>query len=312
MRLLDRYDAIICDLDGVVYRGEPAVPHAVHALGAAGIPIQFATNNASRPPEAVGDHLRRLGLDITDAAVATSSQAAAWLLAQHLRPGARVLPVGGPGVAQALVDAGFVTVSSPDEKPEAVVQGYGPNVTAADLADAAYAVQRGALWLATNTDHTLPTAAGYAPGNGALVLAVGAAVGRGPDLVAGKPDEPLYLMCADRLGVDPARVLAIGDRLETDIEGAQRAGMDSLLVLTGVHGVRDALSAPPELRPTWVAPDLRALDADMGELEPVSAALREEWQRRDRVPEDADREAPLPEVLAALDDVAPNGAAHSE
>lgn len=312
MRLLDRYDAIICDLDGVVYRGEPAVPHAVHALGAAGIPIQFATNNASRPPEAVGDHLRRLGLDITDAAVATSSQAAAWLLAQHLRPGARVLPVGGPGVAQALVDAGFVTVSSPDEKPEAVVQGYGPNVTAADLADAAYAVQRGALWLATNTDHTLPTAAGYAPGNGALVLAVGAAVGRGPDLVAGKPDEPLYLMCADRLGVDPARVLAIGDRLETDIEGAQRAGMDSLLVLTGVHGVRDALSAPPELRPTWVAPDLRALDADMGELEPVSAALREEWQRRDRVPEDADREAPLPEVLAALDDVAPNGAARSE
>lgn len=312
MRLLDRYDAIICDLDGVVYRGEPAVPHAVHALGAAGIPIQFATNNASRPPEAVGDHLRRLGLDITDAAVATSSQAAAWLLAQHLRPGARVLPVGGPGVAQALVDAGFVTVSSPDEKPEAVVQGYGPNVTAADLADAAYAVQRGALWLATNTDHTLPTAAGYAPGNGALVLAVGAAVGRGPDLVAGKPDEPLYLMCADRLGVDPARVLAIGDRLETDIEGAQRAGMDSLLVLTGVHGVRDALSAPPELRPTWVAPDLRALDADMGELEPVSAALREEWQRRDRVPENADREAPLPEVLAALDDVAPNGAARSE
>lgn len=312
MRLLDRYDAIICDLDGVVYRGEAAVPHAVHALGAAGIPIQFATNNASRPPEAVGDHLRRLGLDITDAAVATSSQAAAWLLAQHLRPGARVLPVGGPGVAQALVDAGFVTVSSPDEKPEAVVQGYGPNVTAADLADAAYAVQRGALWLATNTDHTLPTAAGYAPGNGALVLAVGAAVGRGPDLVAGKPDEPLYLMCADRLGVDPARVLAIGDRLETDIEGAQRAGMDSLLVLTGVHGVRDALSAPPELRPTWVAPDLRALDADMGELEPVSAALREEWQRRDRVPEDADREAPLPEVLAALDDVAPNGAARSE
>lgn len=312
MRLLDRYDAIICDLDGVVYRGEPAVPHAVHALGAAGIPIQFATNNASRPPEAVGDHLRRLGLDITDAAVATSSQAAAWLLAQHLRPGARVLPVGGPGVAQALVDAGFVTVSSPDEKPEAVVQGYGPNVTAADLADAAYAVQRGALWLATNTDHTLPTAAGYAPGNGALVLAVGAAVGRGPDLVAGKPDEPLYLMCADRLGVDPARVLAIGDRLETDIEGAQRAGMDSLLVLTGVHGVRDALSAPPELRPTWVAPDLRALDADMGELEPVSAALREEWQRRDRVPEDADRDAPLPEVLAALDDVAPNGAARSE
>lgn len=302
MRLLDRYDALIVDLDGVVYRGDPAVPHAVEALSRAGIPMQFATNNASRPPSAVGEHLRRIGLTIDDTDVATSSQAAAWVLTRHLADGARVLAIGGPGVAEALRERGFVPVTSAAEDPVAVVQGYGPAVTADDLAQAAYAVQGGALWLATNTDHTLPTASGFAPGNGALVLAVGAAVGRGPELVAGKPDEPLYLMCAERLGVDPARILAIGDRLETDIEGATAAGMDSLLVLTGVHGVRDAVAARAAARPTWVARDLRALAADEQELAAAADALREEWAVRDRAPAGAEMTRPLPEGLAALSD----------
>ena len=302
MRLVDRYDAIVCDLDGVVYRGDPAVPYAVEALSAAGIPIQYATNNASRPPSAVGEHLRRLGLSLEDSSVATSSQAAAWLLTKHVAAGASVLAIGGVGVAEALRERGYVPVTSVSDEPAAVVQGYGGDVTADDLAQAAYAVQRGALWLATNTDHTLPTDAGYAPGNGALVLAVGAAVGRGPDLVAGKPDEPLYLMCAERLGVEPARVLAIGDRLETDIEGAHHAGMDSLLVLSGVHGVRDAVAAAPEARPTWIAPDLRGLLEDVERLEPASAALRSEWAVRDGAPGDPDGSRPLPPELAALSD----------
>lgn len=300
MRLVDRYDAIVCDLDGVVYRGDPAVPHAVESLSAAGIPMQFATNNASRPPRQVADHLRRLGLDITDDSVATSSQAAAWVLTRHLDPGAAVLAIGGEGVADALRERGFVPVTSVDDHPLAVVQGYGPDVSATDLAQAAYAVQRGALWMATNTDHTLPTADGYAPGNGALVLAVGAAVGRGPELVAGKPDEPLYLMCAERLGVEPNRVLAIGDRLETDIEGAHQAGMDSLLVLTGVHGVHDALAAPVQARPTWVAADLRALLTEVDDLESISELMRSEWELRDQGQIDPDRVRTLPEELAAL------------
>lgn len=301
MRLVDRYDAIVCDLDGVVYRGDPAVPYAVESLTAAGIPIQYATNNASRPPSAVGDHLRRLGLAVDDSSVATSSQAAAWLLTRHVEVGAAVLAVGGDGVAEALRERGYIPVFSAADDPAAVVQGYGSDVTADDLAQAAYAVQQGALWLATNTDHTLPTDSGFAPGNGALVLAVGAAVGRGPDLVAGKPDEPLYLMCAERLGVAPERVLAIGDRLETDIEGAHHAGMDSLLVLSGVHGVLDAVSAPPERRPTWIAPDLRALREEVESLEPAAAALRQEWARRDSS-STTDVNAPLPEGLAALTD----------
>lgn len=300
MRLVDRYDALIVDLDGVVYRGDPAVGHAVESLSAAGIPIQFATNNASRPPMAVGNHLRRLGLPIGDSSVATSSQAAAWVLTRHLQPGARVLAIGGAGVSDALRERGFEPVTSAVDHPAAVVQGYGPAVTAEDLAQAAYAVQGGALWLATNTDRTLPTASGFAPGNGALVLAVGAAVGRRPDLVAGKPDEPLYLLCADRLAVEPRRILAIGDRLETDIQGATAAGMDSLLVLTGVHGVQDAVAARAEARPTWIAPDLRALLADEQELEPAMTALREEWSVRDGLPEGEDVARPVPPALARL------------
>ncbi|KGN42524.1 hydrolase [Knoellia aerolata DSM 18566] len=300
--MVDRYDALIVDLDGVVYRGDPAVPHAVEELSTAGLPVQFATNNASRPPSEVGDHLRRLGLAVDDTSVATSSQAAAWVLTRHVAVGARVLAIGGPGVSDALREQGFVPVTSAADQPAAVVQGYGPAVTADDLAQAAYAVQGGALWLATNTDHTLPTAAGFAPGNGALVLAVGAAVGRGPELVAGKPDEPLYLLCAERLGVDPSRILAIGDRLETDIEGATAAGMDSLLVLTGVHGVRDALTARRAARPTWIAADLRALSADERDLEPAAKALREEWAVRDDAPAGADISRAMPPVLASLSD----------
>lgn len=302
MRLVDRYDAIVCDLDGVVYRGDPAVEHAVEALSSVGVPIQFATNNASRRPEHVADHLRRLGLEISDDSVATSSQAAAWVLTRHVDRGAPVLAIGGEGVADALRESGYVPVTSVEDDPAAVVQGYGPDVRAKDLAQAAYAVQRGALWLATNTDQTLPTADGYAPGNGALVGAVRAAVGREPDLIAGKPGEPLYLMCAERLGVAPNRVLAIGDRLETDIEGAHRAGMDSLLVLTGVHGVADAAAAPAMARPTWIARDLRALLVEVEELERTAQLLRAEWELRDASGAAGDVARALPRELAALGD----------
>ncbi len=146
-----------------------------------------------------------------------------------------------------------------------MLQGYGPAVTASDLAEAAYAVQAGATWVATNTDGTLPTDRGVAPGNGSLVAAVERAVGTPPHLVAGKPAPPLYLLCAQRLDLPAGRLLAVGDRLDTDIEGAVAAGMDSLLVLTGVDDLRACLEAPAHRRPTWVAPDLRALLADPDE-----------------------------------------------
>jgi glycerol-1-phosphatase len=280
--LAGRYAAVVCDLDGVVYRGPAAVAHAVEALSSLSVPVVYATNNASRPPAEVAAHLVELGLAAVAHDVVTSSQAAAWLLGRDDTPrGAPVLAVGGAGVAAALEEAGFVAVRRVADSPSdvvAVVQGYGPDVTAADLAEAAYVIEAGGRWVATNTDATLPTDRGVAPGNGSLVGAVARAVGKDPDLVAGKPHPPLYLLAADRLDVPADRVLAVGDRLDTDIEGAVRAGADSLLVLTGVDDLEAALDAPAERRPTYVTPDLRWLhdDPDAGEasVARLAAAVR--------------------------------------
>ncbi|NHN55055.1 HAD-IIA family hydrolase [Calidifontibacter sp. DB0510] len=265
--LLASYDGLVCDLDGVVYRGPDPVPHAVESLDNArtqGVPTIYATNNASRPPAAVAAHLRELGLTLTDDEVINSSVAGAEYLRTQLTDGATVLAVGGVGVAEALRHNGFEpltpaqTIEGGRPKLAAVLQGYGPEVTATDLAEAAYAIQSGARWVATNSDLTLPTAVGTAPGNGSLVAAVRNAVTVDPEVV-GKPGPLMYRLAADRLGTTPARTLGIGDRLETDVAGASAAGMSCLHVLTGVHGPRDLVAATADLRPRYVAEDLRAL-----------------------------------------------------
>ncbi len=259
-----RYQALVCDLDGVVYRGKAAVPYAVDQLNAFPGRIMYATNNASRPPTVVADQLRALGLDCQDSDVVTSSQAGAWLLTQRLGHGAPVLAVGGPGVAIALAEVGLKPVVPTDAvgaEIEAVLQGYGPAVSASDLAEAAYAVAAGALWVATNLDTTLPTERGLAPGGGSLIQAVSLAVGRAPDLVAGKPRSPIYELALARLGLNANQALAVGDRLDTDIEGAVATGMDSLFVQTGVDSEAAARSAPAHQAPTYVAADLRFLES---------------------------------------------------
>lgn len=250
-------EALVCDLDGVVYRGPAAVPHAVEVLRVISVPVIYATNNASRTPGEVAAHLCRLGLDVAPEQVVTSAQAgAASLAARH--PGARVLAVGGDGVRLALEESGLVPVASAD-RVEAVLQGYGPAVCAADLAEAAYAVAAGAWWVATNTDATIPTERGTAPGNGALVDAVERTVGRSPDRVVGKPHRDIYLLAMERLGLPAQRILAVGDRLDTDIEGATTAGLPSALVLTGVDSRDRAEEAPRCRRPSVVIDDLRGL-----------------------------------------------------
>ena len=252
------HDLLLLDLDGVVYVGAGAVPGAVQALEAAvaaGAVTGFATNNASRTPAEVAAHLRSLGVAASDPDVTTSSQAAAALVRERLGDGARVLPVGGPGVRAALLEAGLLPVAS-HEEPQAVVQGFGRELRWADLADAAAAVRAGALWVATNTDLTLPTERGPAPGNGSLVAAVRNAVDVDP-LVAGKPEPGLFLAAAVRAGARSP--LVVGDRLDTDIAGARRAEMVGLLVLTGLTSPRQLVAAPPEHRPDHVSADLSGL-----------------------------------------------------
>lgn len=260
-RPVDTVDAVVCDLDGVVITGSAAVEHAVPALAGLPVPVVFATNNASRTPEQVGDHLRSLGVQVTDGAIITSSVAAARELSTQLPAGAPVLAVGGEGVSAALRAVGLAP-RGPEGGGEvaAVVQGYGPQVTAADLAAVAAAIRSGARWIATNDDLTLPTADGPAPGNGSLVQAVRNTVTVDPE-VMGKPHPPIYALAAAAVGATPERTLAVGDRLETDIAGACATGMPSALVLTGVHGPADAAAAPPRHRPTHVLPDLRGLTA---------------------------------------------------
>lgn len=218
--------------------------------------ITFVTNNASRTPHAVADHVRRLGVPAEAAEVATSAQAAARLIAERVPARSAVLVVGGMGLRQAVRARALRPVTTAAQRPVAVVQGYDPGLGYDDLAEATLAVRAGALYVAANADVTLPTARGILPGNGAFVQAVRAATGSDP-LVAGKPEPSLYDEATSRAGA--VRPLMVGDRLETDIEGAVHAGVDSLLVLTGVTGPLDLVLAPPSRRPTYVAADLGGL-----------------------------------------------------
>ena len=277
--LAQQHDVALLDLDGVVYAGAAAVPHAVPSLRAAasaGMRLAYVTNNASRAPEVVADHLRGLGLSASPGDVVTSAQAGARLLAALVPVGSKVLAVGGPGLVAALAERGLHAVGSADDAPAAVIQGFDPGVGWPLLAEAAYALADGLPWVATNTDLTIPTGRGTAPGNGTLVAVLATTTGRTP-VVAGKPEPPLMQESVERTGAH--RPLVVGDRLDTDIEGADRSGLPSLLVLTGVTDVLGLLAAPPGRRPTHVGVDLRALlEPGTGPLLSQAAASAGGWR----------------------------------
>lgn len=257
--LAEAYDLALLDLDGVVYIGPDAVPGAAEALAAAragGLRLVYVTNNASRPAATVAEHLTALGVPVAEDDVMTSAQAAAAVLAQRFPPGSAVLVVGGEGLRSALRAEGLTPVGSVDDGPVAVVQGFSPDLGWALLAEGSRAVRSGLPWMATNLDKTFPTPHGPAPGNGALVEAVVTATGIRPE-VAGKPQPVLFQQAARRYG--SSRPLVVGDRLDTDLEGARAAGMDGLMVLTGVNGARDVLVEQPHRRPGYLAADLTGL-----------------------------------------------------
>jgi HAD superfamily hydrolase (TIGR01450 family) len=258
--LVDGYDLVVFDLDGVIYLGDQPIPRAAYAVGqlrAAGKPVAYLTNNASRRAAEVAALLTSLGVAATGEEVVTSAVAAAHMLSARFAPASPVLVVGAPALAADVADAGLTVVAEAVARPAAVVQGYGPQVGWAQLAEACVAVRAGALWVATNADRTLPSPRGPLPGNGALVAALATALGRQPDVVVGKPQPSLFEQAVRQRG--GRRPLVVGDRLDTDIEGARRSGMDSLLVLTGVSQPADLLAAPEHQRPTYVATDLNGL-----------------------------------------------------
>ena len=253
------YDVALLDLDGVVYLGDAAVPGAPQALAKAadaGMRLAYVTNNSSRTPSAIAAQIASFGVPATSADVVTSAQAAATLLAGRLEPGSAVLVVGGNGLRAAARERGFRPVTTALERPAAVVQGFAPGIDYSLLCEGALAVQDGAWFVASNGDATMPTGRGRQPGNGALSQVIVYAAGKQP-VVAGKPEPPLHEEAVARTGA--RHPLVVGDRLDTDIEGAVRAGAPSLLVLTGVTRPEDAVLAPPGQRPTYLAADLSGL-----------------------------------------------------
>jgi len=253
------YDLAALDLDGVVYVGDRAVPGAVAALDAArehGMRIAFITNNAARPPGVVAAHLRELGVRAEDSDVVTSAQAAARLLAEQVPAGSRVFVIGGPGLHVALDERGLVGVTSPDDDPVAVIQGYGPDMPWRQVISGSILVKEGLPWVASNTDLTVPTGRGPGPGNGTLVELVAQFAGREPQ-VAGKPQRALFDETLARTTGN--RPLVVGDRVDTDIDGARNVGWDSLLVMTGVTGIADLARLDSSSRPSYIGADLGCL-----------------------------------------------------
>ena len=261
--LAQQHDCLVLDLDGTVFRGREPTPGAVETLAAVESRILFVTNNASRSAGQVAEHLRELGFAAEPRDVVTSAQSAARLLAEQLPQGVNVLVIGTDSLAAEVSGVGLVPVRQWSEAPVAVVQGHSPDTGWSNLAEAALAIRSGVLWIAANVDKTLPSERGLLPGNGSMVAALRTATDRDPQ-VAGKPS-PVLMADALSRG-DFHTPLVVGDRLDTDIEGANAAQLPSLMVLCGVSTARDAIWAIPQQRPDYLAEDLRALTADADTL----------------------------------------------
>ena len=264
---IDADDVALFDLDGVLYLGPDAVagaPEGVAAVHGRGVRTLYVTNNAAPTERAIAERLSTLGFPVALEDVVTSPQATEEVLRDRLPAGARVLVVGTSNLVDHVLAAGMVPVATSDAAPDAVVMGYDPHLAWADLDEASLAIQRGALWFATNPDLTRPTNRGIVPGLGAMLHAVSLATERSPDVVVGKPHRPLMDEALRRSG--GGRAVFVGDRIDTDMLGAHAVGIDSFLVFTGSSGVRHLLEAAPEGRPTAIGWDVGSL------LEPPRSA----------------------------------------
>ncbi|HMF04176.1 MAG TPA: HAD-IIA family hydrolase [Acidimicrobiia bacterium] len=249
---------VCCDLDGVVWRGDEPIPGAgaaISELRKAGFRVVFVSNNSSQPLQEVVAKLGVAGAPASTEDVITSAVSAATLLASALDPDAPVLACAGPGVVEALEDAGLRPVTRPPAT--AVVVGLHRGFDFDELDRASAAVRAGARFVATNLDATYPVPGGMIPGSGAIAAAVATAAGRAPE-VAGKPERPMADLIRKRFG---SRGVVVGDRPSTD--GALAVALDwpFALVLSGVtqRDARPGGEAIPEPPPPFVAADLAAL-----------------------------------------------------
>jgi len=268
------FDAIGFDLDGVVYRGPvavPGAPEAINELRRQGARLGYVTNNAQRAPRLIAEQLMSFGIECSADDIVTSAQATAHLMSDELSPGAEILIVGSSALGDEIAAVGLKPTFVRSDETAAIIVGFEPGLTWDKLNDACYAVQAGAKYYACNDDLTRPTDKGIAVGTGAILLAMRQALNLDPTM-GGKPARPLLDEARRRLGA--RRPLFVGDRLDTDIEGASKAGWASLFVLSGAHDLFDLLAAPPAQRPDYLAADVTGL------LEPARAAVavKDGWQ----------------------------------
>jgi HAD superfamily hydrolase (TIGR01457 family) len=257
--LADRYDALLLDLDGVLFRGAetvPGGPETLTTLRASGRRIAFVTNNSARTPEQVADTLGGHGYEAHPDEVVTSALATADLLAE--RGATEAYVIGEEGIRRALTDAGVQVMDGEPATAGYVVVGWDREATYAKLRTASLLVERGARLVATNADASYPAQDGFWPGAGALLAAITTTTGAEPEIV-GKPHPPLYLAALQRVGGD--RPLVVGDRLETDIAGAAALGWDSLLVFSGATST--AMADASAIRPTYAGADVASLLTDL-------------------------------------------------
>lgn len=248
---------LLIDMDGVLWRGSkylPGVKDFFATLRSRNLPFQMVTNNATASPASTVGRLSALEVDISESEVLTSAYATAQYLRSVLYEGASVFAIGEDAVLDALKQAGFQIQNEPDSV-QAVIVGFDREISWKKLAQAAFAIQSGALFIGTNPDVSFPTERGQAPGNGAFVLALEAATNVKP-VIVGKPEAQMFTQAVEHMGVDPAAALMLGDRLETDILGAQQVGIATALLLTGVTDRQQ--SEASEIKPDFVFEDLPA------------------------------------------------------
>jgi HAD superfamily hydrolase (TIGR01450 family) len=266
--LAGEFQGIVFDLDGVVYLGDevvPAAPAALDQVRGLGVRVAFVTNNSYRPPDLVVEKLNRLGVKAASGEVLTSAQAAVRLLGgPEGLAGVTVMVVGGPGLRQALEAAGARLVDGAAWRDtEVVAVGFDPDLTYAKVRDATLAIRAGARFVGSNPDTTLPAPDGLWPGAGATLALLRASTGARPE-VAGKPERALLEEAAAAIG--PGPYLMVGDRADTDLDGAHRLGWSTALVLSGVTRLADL----PDLE---IAPDHLLRDVG-GLLDPPGPVVR--------------------------------------
>ena len=259
---LSAVQALVLDMDGVLWRGDQVIPEApafLDFLRARGIPFALATNNSGQAPPDYEEKLSRLGLgEVPFDRIITSGVVTARYLSDHLPQGAGVYVVGGDGLRALVQQAGFA-LSETDVA--AVVAGIDRQFTYQKAWTATKHIRAGALFIGTNPDVTFPMPDGPSPGAGSILAMLAAAGGREP-LVMGKPAVHMFESAVRALGTEPAQTLMIGDRLNTDILGARSAGLQTALVLTGIES-RASVELHPDMGDTLVVDTLADLQAQM-------------------------------------------------